>query len=162
MVKKTKDQSWKDRFLSPQEIAQMEAVFNDKFFDELDKDENISFEGYFSDQSLFITLILSNSDQTYYYPVETVLSIKDNFGIDADEARLILLDFIGSYFDEFFTSGRDTFLPIDWCEYKMDKTRFFVRGQVINKKLEDMAEDILKGGRNSDGRTNKGNKTKGR
>jgi len=38
MVKKTKDQSWKDRFLSPQEIAQMEAVFNDKFFDELDND----------------------------------------------------------------------------------------------------------------------------
>lgn len=144
MRKKEIKSTWKDRFLSPEEIAQMEAVFNERFFDFLEKDENAFFEGYFSNGNLFITLIISNEDESYYYPFETMLRGSENEGIDEEKARMALVDFIGTYFEDFFNNNRQTYIPIDWSPYTMDGIKFYAKAQVINKKLEKEADDILK------------------
>ncbi|MEI6093054.1 MAG: hypothetical protein WCQ47_05150 [bacterium] len=149
-------EDWKNRFFTPEEIAQMEAIFNEYFFDKLNKDENIYFEGYYEDEVCYLTLILKNSDESFYYPFETSLSLKDNPDISAEEARLSLMDFIGTYFDDYFTENRDAFVLIDWTSYKVEDLNIYARGQVINKKLENMADDILK----SAGFTPEGEKVK--
>ncbi len=134
----------KDRFFSPQEIAEMEAVFNERFMDSMNRDENISFEGYVSEDTLYITLNLFNEDHSFYYPVETAVSIKDNPKIEEDEAKLCLLDFIGTYFEAYFESKRVTLMPIDWTSYSMNGRKIYAKAQIVNKKLEKQADDILK------------------
>ncbi|MCX6112999.1 MAG: hypothetical protein NTY22_06955 [Proteobacteria bacterium] len=141
---KEKKIEWKNRFFTPDEVAQMEAVFNERFFDNLKKDENISFEGYYEDEICYITLALKNQDESFYYPVETSISLKENHELDAEGARIALLDFIGSYFEDYFEENRETSIPIDWTLYKADDLTLYARGQVLNKKLENMADDILK------------------
>ncbi len=143
MNNKTETISWKDRFMSPEEIAQMEAVFNERFFEFLKKDENISIEGHISENAMYITNILSNEEQTYYYPFETVISLKDNPDLEEEEAKLCLLDFIGEYFDEFFNDQRETFVPISWAPYSVKGKNLYAKAQVINKKLEKEADLIL-------------------
>lgn len=154
MIKTKED--WKKRFFTPEEIAQMEAIFNEYFFDKLKKDENIFFEGHYEDEVCYVTLILKNSDESFYYPFETSLSLKDNSEVTAEDARLSLMDFIGSYFDYYFEQNRDAFVLIDWTSYKMDDLTIYARGQVFNKKLENMGDDILQ----SAGFTPEGEKVK--
>ncbi|MFH1223263.1 MAG: hypothetical protein V1647_02845 [Pseudomonadota bacterium] len=137
--------TWKDRFFKPEEIAQMEAVFNERFFSFLKNDENIYFEGYFSEQTCYITVTLKNQDETYYYPFETALPMNENPNTSEEEAKITLLDFTGEYFNEFFTNERGTLIPIEWTLYKEDGKNIYARGQVLNKKLEDMAEEVLNG-----------------
>jgi len=144
MSKKAETTIWKNRFMSPEEIAQMEAVFNERFFEFLKKDENISIEGHISEEAMYITNILSNEEQTYYYPFETVISLKDNPDTEEEEAKLCLLDFIGEYFDEFFNNQRETFVPISWAPYSVKGKNLYARAQIINKKLEKEADLILK------------------
>ncbi|MEI6079555.1 MAG: hypothetical protein WCQ53_02825 [bacterium] len=133
------------RFMRPEEIAQMEAVFNERFFNDLKKDENIFFEGHYEDDVCYLELILKNHDESFYYPVETTISLKDHPILAPDDARLVLLDFIGAYFEDYFGTDRESLIPIDWAPFKMGDLTIYARGQVLNKKLEKMAEDILKG-----------------
>ena len=154
MTKKKEQIAWRDRFLSPEEVAQKEAVFTERFISYFKSDENISIEGYFSQETLYITLSLANWEQTYYYPVSTSISLKDNPGLTEEDARLCLLDFIGEYFDEFFNTERGSFLPIDWTPYSFDGKKMYAKGQIINKKLEKEADDILKSAGFKDGTNN--------
>ena len=141
---KEKKIEWKNRFFTPEEIAQMEAVFNERFFDNLKKDENVFFEGYYEDGVCYITLTLKNHDESFYYPIETSMLLKENPELDAEGARIALLDFIGTYFEDYFEENREAYIPIDWAPYKIDGLTIYARGQVLNKKLENMADDILK------------------
>jgi len=134
---------WKDRFFKPEEIAQMEAVFNEKFFSFLKKDENVFFEGYFSEQTCYITVLLKNEDETYYYPFETAIPLNQNPGVTEDGAKKFLLDFIGEYFETFFADERETFVPVDWTLFEVEGANIYARGQVVNKKLEKMGDAIL-------------------
>jgi len=144
-MKKNKTE-WKSRFFTPDEIAQMEAVFNERFFDDLKKDENIFFEGYYEEGICYVTLILKNQDESFYYPVESSLSLKDNPELDEEGAKIALLDFIGGYFEDYFEENRETYITIDWAKHKVEDLTLYARGQVLNKKLENMADDILKSG----------------
>lgn len=145
-------EEWKNRFFTPEEIAEMESAFNDRFCDDLQRDENISFEGSYEDGVCYLTLILKNEEETFYYPVETAISSKENLTLNSEEARLVLLDFIGAYFDDYFASQRETFVPIDWALYQLNQLKLYARGQVLNKKLECMANSILESaGYDSDG-----------
>ena len=135
---------WKDRFFTPEEIAQMEAVFNEQFYAHLKKDENISFEGYFSEGACHITMTLKNEDESYYYPFEAAVSSKENSDLAAHDAKLLILDFIGAYFEEFFADNRQTFVPVEWATFRIEDVDIHARGQIINKKLEKEAADILK------------------
>jgi hypothetical protein len=135
---------WKDRFFTPEEIAQMEAVFNEQFFVHLKKDENISFEGFFADGACHVTCTLKNADETFFYPFEAAISSKEHVGLPASDARNLILDFIGAYFEEYFADNRETYVPVEWVVFRIEDTNIHARGQIMNKKLEKHAEDILK------------------
>ena len=143
--------TWKDRFFTPEEIGEIEAVFNDRFFAYLKTDENIFVEGHYSEATCFITLIFKNQDETYYYPFEASLSSVENPDIQADEAKMTLVDFIGAYFDEFFAEERQTYVPINWATFNIEGVKIKARGQISNKKLEKQADELLKAtGHNTD------------
>ena len=142
-MNKPESPKWNDRFFKPEEIAQMEAIFNEQFFSFLKKEENVSFEGYFSEQTCYITVLLKNEDETYYYPFETAIPLNQNPTLSEEDAKKFLLDFIGEYFDAFFADERETFLPIDWTLFEVEGANIYARGQVVNKKFEKTADAIL-------------------
>lgn len=134
---------WKDRFLKAEEIAAMEDVFREKYLTKFKDDEDILFEGYFSENTLFITAIFKNHEETFYYPFETSINSEDNPSLKDAEARLLLLDFIDEYFESFFKSERNTFIPIDWTSFKFKDNELYARGQIVNKKVEDETLEFL-------------------
>lgn len=135
--------TWKNKFLEPGVIADMEIVFREKFLPYFKNDEDIFFEGYFSENTLFITATLKNFEETFYYPFETSISLHDNPSLKEEEAKLILLDFIGEYFEEYFLSDRQIYIPIDWVAYEYSKNKVYAKAQIINKKLEELADNYL-------------------
>lgn len=150
-----KKSNWSKRSLTPHELSEMESAFLKKFGYNLKQDEDVFFEGRYTDTELFLTAILRNNEETYYYPFEAVISVEDNENIEMEEAKMLLLDFIGSYFEDYFANDRDTYIPIDWTCFEMQENKLYARGQVINRKLEKMGDEILsahgfgeKGGRN--------------
>jgi hypothetical protein len=150
--------NWEKRFLTPEEVAEMENVFNERFFSFIKRDENIFIEGGCEEEVLYITLILKNTDESFYYPFETSISKNDNPNLNFEDAKSILLDFIGAYFEQYFSSDRDTFISIVWSEFNCEGIKFYARGQVVNKKAEDLADNFLKEkGYNDKGDKNGGN-----
>jgi len=135
---------WKNRFFTPEEIAEMEAIFNEQFLSYLKKDENISFEGDFSEGKCHVTCILKNHDETYCYPFEASISSTEHKSLAAVDAKSLLLDFISAYFEEFFAENREIYVPIEWTTFRIEDVNIHARGQIVNKKLEKGAEDILK------------------
>jgi len=137
---------WQEKFLKVDEIAVMEDAFRDRFKDFLKEYEDVEFEGFYTNNSFYLTTILRNSDSSFYYPFETSLSRADNPDITEIEAKNILLDFIEEYFEEYFSNNREVYIPIDWLAYKFRDIKVYARAQVINKRLEELGNNLLKNG----------------
>lgn len=93
--------------------------------------------------SVEVRVVLQNSDQSFFYPVESRMKNVEQ-GVSAREAELFLLDYVFLYFDEYFRDD-DTFLPIDWSDFSKEGYDFQMRGQILNLHLERLADDILEG-----------------
>jgi hypothetical protein len=63
---------------------------------------------------------------------------------------MLLLDFIDVYFEEFFHDRQDTWLPIDWAGFNFEGFEFELKGQVLNKRTEELADLFLEGKINRD------------
>ncbi len=87
---------------------------------------------------------LRNSSGSYFYPVEGRIADVDH-DMTAREGGQLLLDYMGSYFDEYFREGGDVYLPIDWTEYEMDGVPLQMKGQIHNLAIEKMADEFLAG-----------------
>jgi len=60
-----------------------------------------------------------------------------------DDARNFLLNYIDAYIEEFLTGGEETYLPIDWANYDCEGLELQLRGQILNIKLEEQADQLL-------------------
>ena len=106
---------------------------------------------------------LRNSDGTFLYPVEAIvisMRAEENFpevsadllarrpskvDLDTNEKlALFAVDFLDSYWNEYLTQGRDTFLSLDWQENAFEGETVFVRGFSRNQKLESMADELFR------------------
>jgi hypothetical protein len=110
------------------------------------KGRNFKVEAEIKGRGVFVKVILSNQDRSYYYPVEArVLYEKEE--LQRGEAALFLLDYIDTYFDEYLTQeNEEIYLPIDWADFQYEAIDFQMRGQILNLKLEELAEQLLKNG----------------
>jgi hypothetical protein len=95
-------------------------------------------------RGVFVKVVLSNPDKSFYYPVEArVLYEKEE--MKAGEAALFLFDYIDSYFEEFLLEeDEQLYLTIDWSDHQYEAIEFQMRGQILNLKLEQEAEEWLK------------------
>ena len=98
----------------------------------------------------FATVLLRNDSGSFYYPVEGRISDYDH-DLNRHDATLFLIDYIDSYFEEFFRENGEVYLPIDWAAFEWEGIPIQLRGQILNLEVENMADDWLKnGGKNSD------------
>ena len=94
------------------------------------------------DGALHVTTLLRNSDESFYYPVATRIDYKAE-ELSLHQAFMFLVDYIDSYFEEYLTEDDDLFLPIDWTHHQYEATDFQIKGQILNKKAEDLADKLL-------------------
>lgn len=95
------------------------------------------------EQGVYVTVTLTNGDQSFYYPVEARMDI-DAEDMAKKEAAFFLVDYIDTYFEEYLLEEEDLFLTIDWSPQDYDAVKFQMRGQIRNLKLEKMADDLLR------------------
>jgi hypothetical protein len=90
----------------------------------------------------YVTTTLHNSERSFVYPVEARMAHKEQ-NISAKDALLMLVDYTDHYFDEFFHSDENVFLPIDWQTYMYENLDLQMRGQMLNEKAQHEADALL-------------------
>ncbi|HYX35551.1 MAG TPA: hypothetical protein VE954_20840 [Oligoflexus sp.] len=130
-------------FLTQEDCDALAKTMESKYAMAL-KGRGFQVEAEVKGRGVFVKVVLSNHDKSYYYPVEArVLYEKEE--LQKGEAALFLLDYIDTYFEEYLTQEHeDVYLPIDWADYQYEAVDFQMRGQILNLKLEEMAEQLLK------------------
>ncbi len=104
----------------------------------------IEVESHSDGSVLTIKITLRNRDKSYVYPIEGRMMISDQ-DLTVDEARDFLLDFMDAYIQEFLSGGEETYLTIDWSNYDCDGIELQLRGQILNVKLEELADQMISG-----------------
>lgn len=110
------------------------------------KGERFSLEGRVEPGLVEVTLILERTDRTFRYEMQFYVSLADN-RVSEQEARDLVLDFIGYYLDLYFRNERDLLLPLDYQEYPFGEHRVFARGDITNPALDALADEIIETGR---------------
>jgi hypothetical protein len=93
---------------------------------------------------IMVQILLRDRDKSYFYPMEGRINYVDQ-DMKEHEARGFLLDFMDAYVQEYLSGGEDAYLTIDWSTYDCDGVELQLRGQILNLKLESMADAILSG-----------------
>jgi hypothetical protein len=132
-------------FLNEEDCDALAKAMESKYAMAL-KGRSFKVEAEVKGRGVFVKVILSNQDRSYYYPVEArVLYEKEE--LQRGEAALFLLDYIDAYFDDYLTQeNEEVYLPIDWADFQYEAIDFQMRGQILNLKLEELAEQLLKNG----------------
>jgi hypothetical protein len=97
-----------------------------------------------SDSSIVaVTILLRDSEKSFYYPIEGRINFADQ-DMTSENSREFLLDFMDAYVEEFLSGGEETYLTIDWSTYDCDGVELQLRGQILNMKLEGLADELLR------------------
>jgi hypothetical protein len=104
--------------------------------------EEFQVRGWVQDEVVYATLTLRNQDESLHYPMEARLDVADSEQLPED-ALDVLLDFLDYYVGQYLERDRDVYLTIDWSEVRFGESVLQARGQVLNLKLERMADEIL-------------------
>lgn len=99
-------------------------------------------------RGVYATVTLRNRSGSFFYPVEGRMANIDH-DMNPRESGLFLLDYIDSYFEEYFREGGDVYLPIDWAHYEHDGVPLQLKGQILNLEIERMADELLSKGNSS-------------
>jgi hypothetical protein len=126
--------------LTDDELNGLAQAMNTKYKSALDG-RLFSAEAEQKDDGVYVKVLLKNQDSSFYYPVEARVKYKhEELGVS--EAALFLIDYIDTYFEEFLIS-QEIYLPIDWADYEYEAVDFQIKGQIFNKKLDQMADELL-------------------
>ncbi len=107
------------------------------------KDRSFSIRAAVQGSGVYVTVILSNKDQSYYYPVEARVMFEVE-ELEPREAALFLIDYIDTYFEEYlYEEDEQIYLPIDWADHEYEAVTFQIRGQILNQKLDSLADQWL-------------------
>jgi hypothetical protein len=102
------------------------------------------FEVFSTAQSsvVHVKVTIRSADKSFFYPIEGRINYEDQ-DLKAQEARDLVLDYIDAYIEEFLTGGEETYLPIDWANYDCEGLELQLRGQILNVKLEELADQLM-------------------
>ncbi len=134
-------QAPQQEFLTSEECAELANVMNRKH-ESLRDDRKFSIEAKYEGGEVYVTAVLQNDNETFYYPVEARLDWAEEEMLHRD-AALFLIDFMDLYFEDYLENGEDLYLPIDWAPYEYDAVKFQIRGQVLNRLVDRMADELL-------------------
>ena len=127
---------------SKSEIFEIENLFVKKYFQFLDN-EIFKIEVAENDTQIQFIFTLSKKDFTEKYPIE-VLFFKDKYLKDkSKESSLHVIDYLDTYFQEFFEEDRNVFFPLDWSSHTSQDLTFYIRGFLRKSALEKDADTLL-------------------
>ena len=109
----------------------------------LKPDEDFRVAAHVEPPFVVVTLTLANADESFYYPMEARV-LAETEGLD-DEAACaeLCLDFLDYYVGEYLRGERDVYLNLDWSGVRFGEYEVQARGQVLNLKLERLADELL-------------------
>jgi hypothetical protein len=108
------------------------------------QDESFAFECSQNAEQIQIKITLQKVDGSTAYPIECVHIKSERYeeGRNADIA-FVIIDYVDTYFSQYFIEDRDVYVPIDWNEHVCESISFYLRGSVRNLALEKMALDLF-------------------
>ena len=132
-----------DTLPSEEEILEINDILNKKYNSVLLDGKEFKVSYVYEFNILTVTVLLSNPDQSFYYPVQArVQPQKQDLALI--EAFYFLLDYIDLYFEEYLYEDENLFIPIDWTNFEYDAVSFQLKGQILNLKLENEADILIK------------------
>lgn len=91
---------------------------------------------------LMVTVLLSNDDDSFHYPIEARISLSA-YSLSSRDACHFLCDYIDIYLTNYFEENEELYLPIWWSQRSWQDKEFFVKAQKLNKALENHADRLL-------------------
>lgn len=119
-------------------LAEQMKKKNDSFLD----GRQFDIKAKKNETEVYVTVTLRNNDESFYYPVELRVKFATE-ELTPRKAVLLLVDYADLYYEDFLTEGENLLLPIDWASQQYEAVDFEIRGQILNKKLEKMADELL-------------------
>ncbi len=126
------------------ETDEIEAALT-KMFGAFIAGETFSVSGMFEPGFLHVDLKLHRRDDTFCYAMQFRCALAEN-RLDQGAALDVTVDFAGWYLEQYFDSGRDLLLPLDFQPYNFGDHIVYARGDIDNPKLTKMADEILNRG----------------
>lgn len=109
------------------------------------RDERFTVSGRVEPGFVELTVHLERLDRSQRYWMEFRAALAEN-RMAEEAARDLLLDFVGYYLDQYFESGRDLLLPLDFQPYEMGSHVVYARGDITHPTLDGEADRILDAG----------------
>ncbi len=129
-------------FVTKDECEELAAAMQSKYAMAI-ADRRFAIEASQQDRGVYVKILLANQDESFFYPVEARI-LAEVEELSPRQAALFLIDYIDMYFEEFLMEEDESlYLPIDWSDHEWDAVKFQVRGQILNRKLERMADELL-------------------
>lgn len=129
---------------SAEEAGALLAALEHRYADRL-QSEQFEVAGRVEPGFVELDLALVNRAGTFRYAMEFRVETARN-RLSEKAARDLAADFAGHYLDQYFDSGRDLLLPLDFQPYEVGDDVVHARGDVTNPALERMADEILDAG----------------
>ncbi len=133
-------------FISSDECLEIARIMENKYSIYLDERGFVAKAEYEADNdAVYVEVVLRNAEESFFYPVSARIkpALEE---LKPYAAATLLFDVIDSYFEEYFTSGESIYLPIDWTNMEYDAAQFQIKGQIFNRKIEKMADELLASG----------------
>jgi hypothetical protein len=123
--------------------TRVEILLNKKYQSFLNG-EAFDVEAEKNDEVVQVRTTLSSLDGKVIYPIEAVLVRSGQPEFEVENLAILLLDYLDTYWNEYITGGRDTFLPLDWSKYECEGEEFFLRGSVRDLSAESAADALFR------------------
>ncbi len=107
--------------------------------------EQFIVSGRFEPGFLHLDVALRRRDETFAYEMQFRCALAENKLSEA-ESLDVTVDFVGWYLEQYFESGRDLILPLDFQPCNMGENIVYACGDIDNPMLTRMADEILERG----------------
>jgi hypothetical protein len=129
-------------FWSKEDEKALAEAFNYRFSKYL-KEELFFIESALCQENLQVRVTLKSKENDKSYPVEAVSLLGDDPKKNLTKTSKYTMELVGDYFEEYFSSKREIFLPLDWSSHDYKGVTILLRGFLRDLKLENLADKFF-------------------
>ena len=136
------------KLFTDEEVAAILEILYSEFGHRL-SGERFLLDGLVEPGLVRADLAIEKLDKTFRYDMSFYVSLAHN-ELSVQEARDLVLDFLGWYLERYFEEDRELLLPLDYQPYNFGEHTVFARGDVRNPYLDALADAIIEEGKKVD------------
>lgn len=107
--------------------------------------ESFEVSGRLQEHTAVARVVLSKPDRSFVYEMHAAFDTDSERLMTTAEALEVCFDFLGWYLSEYFESGRELLLPLDYKPHRFGDLTVMARGEDRNAALDDLADAWLRG-----------------